>query len=197
MTTYRKKRGDDFTKGGDNISLDERRRQWNSELASRTLASMYGNTDVDENTTVVSRFRSVRYTARELYEKGRQYFEDIVEKNEEGTTIIPDIEDFCMFANISRQRFMEYRRSEDVEMSEVACNIANAIASCKKQNAMNGMINPTIFAIDFNNNHDYVQAKTEITMNSNVSLQQLETNIADIESRIPMEDIPAIEEARD
>ena len=31
------------------------------------------------------------------------------------------------------------------------------------------------------------------TINSNISLQQVETNIQDIASRIPMEDIPLLE----
>ena len=44
-------------------------------------------------------------------------------------------------------------------------------------------------AMDMNNNHDYVQSKTETTINSNVSLQQVETNIQDIASRLPVEDI--------
>ena len=46
---------------------------------------------------------------------------------------------------------------------------------------------------DMNNNHDYVQAKTETTINSTISLQQIESNIADIANRLPVEDIPLIE----
>jgi hypothetical protein len=80
-----------------------------------------------------------------------------------------------------------------VELAEVANNIANAIASCKKQNAYQGLINPMAFMADMNNNHDYVQARTETTINSTISVQQVEANIADIASRIPMEDIPQIE----
>ena len=117
-----------------------------------------------------------------------------MEANENGVTIIPDIEDFCVFAHISRPIFLKYRRSDDVEMAEVANNIATAIASCKKQNAYAGLINPISFAMDMNNNHDYVQSRTETTINSNVSLQQVETNIQDIASRLPVEDIPQIED---
>ena len=87
---------------------------------------------------------------------------------------------------------MKYRRSDDAEMAEVANNIATAIASCKKQNAYAGLINPISFAMDMNNNHDYVQSKTETTINSNISLQQVETNIQDIASRLPVEDIPRL-----
>lgn len=196
MSSYRKKRGDDYTQGKQEIAVEERRRQWNIDLAQRTLESMYDRTQLDEDTIIDNKKRKiVNYNAQELYEKAKEYFENIMETNENGVPIIPDIEDFCMFAKISRFKFLNYRRSEDVDLSETANNIANAIANFKKQNAFQGLINPTIFAIDFNNNHDYVQAKTEITMNSNVTMQQIESNIADIANRIPMDDIPQIEES--
>ena len=124
-----------------------------------------------------------------MYEKAQEYFENIVDANKEGVTIIPDIEDFCVFAHISRNMFLKYRRSDDAELAGVANNIATAIASCKKQNAYAGLINPISFAMDMNNNHDYVQSKTEATINSNFSLKQIETNVEDIASRLPVEDI--------
>lgn len=188
MSVRRKKRGYDYSNGKEKLSLEERRKQWNINLASRALETLYPEVQVEQDVYVTSKRRRVSYTADSLYEKGREYFENIVEANENDVTIIPDIEDFCMFANISRPLFLSYRRSEDAELAEVANNIANAIANCKKQSALQGTLNATIFAIDMNNNHDYVQAKTEVTLNQNVSLQQLETNIADIASRLPLND---------
>lgn len=194
MAQYSKKRGVDYTNGKKTLSSDEKRRQWNIDLAKRTLENMFSQTQISEDVTINNRFRKrVTYTPEALYEKAEEYFENIMEANEQGVTIVPDIEDFCIFAHISRGVFLSYRRSDDVEMAEVANNIATAIAGCKKQNAYAGLINPIAFAMDMNNNHDYVQTKTETTINSNINLQQVETNIADIASRLPVEDIPLIE----
>lgn len=191
---YSKKRGVDYSNGKQKLSMDEKRRQWNVNLASRMLENMFGQTEVEDEVLVTSkRPKRVTYNAQTLYEKAEEYFENIVEANKNGITIIPDIEDFCTFCHIARQTFLKYRKSEDPEMSEVANNIATAIASCKKQNAYAGLINPMAFMADMNNNHDYVQAKTETTINSTISLQQIESNIADIANRLPVEDIPLIE----
>ena len=193
MANHSKKRGVDYT-GGAKLSTDEKRRQWNVNLAKRSLENMFGRIEMDGDYTINNRFRRrITYTPETLYDIAQEYFENIVESNENGITIIPDIEDFCTFAHISRPVFLKYRRSDDPDMAEVANNIATAIASCKKQNAFAGLINPISFAMDMNNNHDYVQAKTETTINSTISLQQVETNIEDIANRIPMEDIPLLE----
>lgn len=193
MGAYSKKRGVNDT-GEDKLTMEEKRRQWNVNLANRALETLFGQTEIDEDTVVNNRYRKkVDYTAEELYEKAREYFENIVEANSNNVGIVPDIEDFCMFAHISRAKFLHYRRSDDADIAEVANNISNAIASCKKQNAYQGLINPMAFMADMNNNHDYVQARTETTINSNISLTQVETSIADISSRIPVEDIPLLE----
>lgn len=193
MANYSKKRGVDFT-GGAKMNTDEKRRQWNIDLARRNLENLFGRVQVDDDYIINNRFRRrISYTPETLYEVAQAYFENIVESNENGVTIVPDIEDFCAFAHISRPVFLNYRRSDDPDMAEVANNISTAIASVKKQNAYAGLINPIAFAMDMNNNHDYVQSRTETTINSNISLQQVETNIQDIASRIPMEDIPLIE----
>ena len=177
------------------MTLEEKRRQWNIDLASRTLENMFGQVQTDDDIVIEGKKRKTRttYTAQGLFDKAQEYFNNIMDANKEGVTIIPDIEDFCVFAHISRAVFLKYRRSDDAEMAEVSNNIATAIASCKKQNAYAGLINPISFAMDMNNNHDYVQSKTETTINSKVSLQQVETNIQDIANRLPIEDILRIE----
>ena len=192
MAHYSKKRGVRYD--DQKLNLDEKRRQWNVNLAKRQLENMFGTVDIGDDVIVHNRYKKrVTYTPETLYEKAREYFENIVEANENDVTIIPDLEDFCTFAKISRPVFLKYRRSDDADMSEVANNIATAIASCKKQNAYGGLISPLAFAMDMNNNHDYVQARQETTINSNISIQQIETNIADIASRLPVEDIPMLE----
>lgn len=181
--------------GNRNMSLEDKRRQWNINLSNRTLENLFGEIKVDENTTVSRSHGNYRvvYNADTLYEKAKEYFENIAETNENGIVVIPDIEDFCMFANISRDSFMRYRKSEDFRLSNVATMIATAIANIKKQQALNGNINPTVFAIDFNNNHDYVQARAEVAVNQTISMQQIENNIADIADRIAMEEDGRIE----
>lgn len=194
MANYSKKRGVDYTYGK-GLSKDEKRNQWNVNLAKRTLENMFGEMQIGDDVIIHNnRKRRVTYTAETLYEKAQEYFENIIESNENGITIIPDIEDFCTFAHISRNTFMTYRRSDNAELADVANNIATAIASCKKQNAFAGLINSLAFMQDMNNNHDYVQTRTESTINSNITVSQVEANIADIASRIPMEDIPFIED---
>lgn len=194
MAQYGKKRGVDYS-GKKKMSIEEKRRQWNIDLASRTLENMFDDINLGDDVIIHNKKRKrVTYTPQTLYEKAQEYFANIMDSNESGITIIPDIEDFCVFAHISRPVFLRYRRSDDSEMAEVANNIATAIASCKKQNAYAGLINPISFAMDMNNNHDYVQSKTETTINSNISLSQVETNIQDIANRLPVEDIPLIEE---
>ena len=195
MAQYSRKRGVNYDKK--KMSLEEKRRQWNMDLASRTLENMFGQVQVDEDISIHNKYRKrTTYTAQGLYEVAKEYFENIFNANQDGVTIIPDIEDFCVYAHISRPTFLKYRRSDDDEMAEIANNIATAIASCKKQNAYAGLINPISFAMDMNNNHDYVQSRTETTINSNVSLQQVETNIDEIAKRLPMEDIPQLEDRR-
>ena len=192
MAQYSKKRGVNYE--SKRMSMDEKRRQWNVNLANRVMENMFGQIQVGDDFLINNnRRKRVTYTAQTLYEIAQEYFENIVEANSNDVTIVPDIEDFCTFAHISRPTFLKYRRSDDPELAEVANNIATAIASCKKQNAYAGLINSLAFMQDMNNNHDYVQSKTETTINSNISLQQVETNIADIASRIPIEDIPMIE----
>lgn len=193
MAQYSKKRGADYTKGA-KMSAEEKRRQWNIKLAERTLENMFNQFQYDEDMVIRTKDRNKRvtYTADTLYEKAREYFENIIEANSNDVTVIPDIEDFCLFAHISRPTFLRYRRSDDADLAEVANNIATVIASCKKQNAFAGLIHPIAFAMDMNNNHDYVQSRTETTINSNISLQQVEANIQDIASRIPVEDIPQL-----
>ena len=192
MAQYSKKRGVKYDQK--KLSLEEKRKQWNIDLANRTLEQMFGCVEVGEDEIINNRCKKrIVYNAETLYEKGMEYFQNIVESNENNVVIVPDIEDFCMFCHISRTTFIKYRRGDDVELAEVANNIANAIASCKKQNAYQGLINPMAFMADMNNNHDYVQARTETTINSTISVQQVEANIADIASRIPMEDIPQID----
>ena len=192
MPQYSKKRGINYDKK-QKLSTEEKRRQWNIDLANRTLENLFGRTEIDDEVVVTNKMGNTVYTPQKLFKKAEEYFLNIAEANERGITIVPDIEDFCTFAHISRPTFLKYRRSDDIEMYEVANNISTAIASCKKQNAYAGLINPMAFMADMNNNHDYVQARTETTINSHISLSQVESSIADIASRIPVEDIPLLE----
>lgn len=77
--------------------------------------------------------------------------------NNTGFELIPDIEGFCSFAGIDRSTLYDWETSRSPEYSDVIKELRTAIASYKKQLAMKGKIPPVVFAIDMNNNHDYVQ----------------------------------------
>jgi hypothetical protein len=105
----------------------------------------------------------------------------------QGTPIAPDIEDFCLFCKISRETFYKYRTGHQLDLNFCANQISNAIAMCKKQMAFDGQIPPVVFAIDFNNNHDYVQQKYQVDMHTSIEVEA-QDSINDIASRLPMQE---------
>lgn len=180
MASKRKSRG---VGNNNQMSVEERTRQWNLNMAERTLTNLFNEVGNVSN----YKHKSTVYTPDSLYQKANEYFHDILQKNEDGIAIIPDIEDFCLFAQISRYTFLQYRRSDDPSMADVANKIANAIGNVKKSQALHGNINSTIFAIDFNNNHDYVQMRTELQLYATNTNAQIEASTEEILARIPEE----------
>lgn len=160
MSSLREKRGI----GG--LDPDEKRKQWNITMANRALQSLFPEVTSDNGEKVIT-----NNIGREKYYMSHpeafdnmtyEYFRDIVENNEAGVEITPDIEDFCIFVGISRLGLMRLEQCSDLAMNQRVERVRTAIANCKKQLALDGKIPSMIFAIDFNNNHDYVQAKQEL-----------------------------------
>ena len=132
MAQYSKKRGVKYDQK--KLSLEEKRKQWNIDLANRTLEQMFGCVEVGEDEIINNRCKKrIVYNAETLYEKGMEYFQNIVESNENNVVIVPDIEDFCMFCHISRTTFIKYRRGDDVTHGEaVAMGMVQAAALSAK-----------------------------------------------------------------
>ena len=179
------------TRGVDNFnpelkSLDEKRSAWGSIYAKRVLDCLFPEDPLDDGNSVVCNkmIYTNDYSPQDLAEVARNYFLDIYEKNSAGVPITPDVEDFCVFAHMNRLTFMKFCSSHSIEMAITANNIRNSIAMCKKQMAFNGQIPPVVFAIDFNNNHDYIQSRQQVEVNTTYEIEA-QDSIDDIASRLP------------
>ena len=150
MASRRKSRADNID------DIEDRIAQWNVATCNRTLEKLF-----EENKSVVrSKIKKKKYTPEELFNKAYDYFQDIIFQNQNGFPIIPDVEDFCLHCNISRQEYFNYQHSDNEDMQNVAMNIANAIANAKKTLALQGLIDFRVMAYDFNNNHGYASNST-------------------------------------
>lgn len=85
------------------------------------------------------------------------FWEIIIETNQNGVSVIPDVEGFCCFAGISREALNSWEHERTGAYPIVIKNLKNTIAAAKKQLALRGKIPPIVFATDFNNNHGYTQ----------------------------------------
>jgi hypothetical protein len=124
-------------------------------------------------------------TVQELQEGINNYIKFIQDKAVEGVKLVPDVEGLCCYLGISRSTLFEWQRTRSAEFSNTINTTLNAIASYKKQLAINGKIPPIVFATDFNNNHGYVQ-QHNIDINSNAKRLDAELpSKEDIIKRLP------------
>lgn len=189
MSSLRTTRGVDID-FGNLTDMEKKRSQWGMITAGRVLDCLYPETSLGDGNSVVEdkASKEKKYTATTLSLKGKEYFQNIYELNQQGIAIIPDIEDFCMYIGVSRNTFYNMCVGHDINLSICGNNIRNAIASCKKQMAFNGEIPPVVFAIDFNNNHDYVQAKAQLQVQTTTD-GDAQASIDEIASRLPIEEV--------
>lgn len=188
MASLRKTRGVD-TSMGEITDSERQRAQWGAQQALRVLDCFFPEVSLDDGNSV-EEFKCNKkqeYNSDTLARRAKDYFQDIYDKNLNGISIIPDIEDFCMFCGITRGKFQQICSSHDIQLQICGNNIRNAIAACKKQMAFNGSIPPVVFAIDFNNNHDYIQAKNQVEIRTSYDAE-IEDSINDIASRLPVEE---------
>ena len=87
----------------------------------------------------------------------QDYFDYLADCVEDQIFLIPDIEGFCVFIGISRYTLFHWRQNRGETWADAIQTICNQIAAVKKQLALTGKIPPMVFAIDFNNNHGYIQ----------------------------------------
>lgn len=185
MSSYRKNRGVDNSLGNfDNI--EDKKAKWGMVTSERVLTCLFPEIPLDDGNFVdgntLTKYKD--YSPNELAQRAKEYFTNIYDMALQGTPIIPDIEDFCLFCRITRLTFNKYRSSHSAHMNYVANTISNAIAMCKKQMAFDGQIPPVVFAIDFNNNHDYIQQKYQVEMHNTIDIEA-QDSINDIASRLP------------
>lgn len=128
----------------------------------------------------------------EIVEKYISYIEEQAKK---GVRLIPDIEGFCCFAGISRDTLNDWERTRPGEYSDTIKRFKNAVASYKKQLALDGKIPPLVFATDFNNNHGYVQ-QTKIDIQPTKPLEGLPQR-EDIIKKVSTGRIEEIEQGED
>lgn len=188
MASLRKKRG---IKDYSIPTQAQQRTQWNCDLSERAINCLFPEITTATGEIVkdyTSCTKRPNYTPESLARRAEDYFRDIYEKNSNGIPIIPDIEDFCIYANMSRQYFCELSNSTELKMNELCARINSAIALCKKQLAFDGHIHPTVFAIDFNNNHGYIQQKQQIDIRSTNMNIECRDSINDIMDRLPYDE---------
>jgi hypothetical protein len=185
MGSYRSNRGYDTSLGNDN-DVDDKKAKWGMVTSMRVLECLFPETPLaDGNSVIGNNSFYVEYNADTLARRAKEYFQNIYQMAQQGTPIIPDVEDFCLFCRITRVTLMKYCTGHDRNLNICANNVVNAIAMCKKQMAFDGQIPPVIFAIDFNNNHDYVQQKYQVDMHSTIDIEA-QDSINDIASRLPI-----------
>lgn len=110
-----------------------------------------------------------------------QYISDTFDNT--GVELIPDVEGFCAFAGISRDTLNQWELNRPPEFSDVIKCLKTSIASYKKQLGMQGRIPPIVLALDFNNNHGYIQQQS-IDIRTNNRVDELPT-AADIVKKLP------------
>ena len=101
---------------------------------------------------------------------------------------IPDIETLCLFLDITRETLRQWELQEDNKnLSDTVKKVKNEIFHHKKQMAMRGHLNATIFIFDAKNNHGYVD-KVEHEYNSNTNIT-VTFNVPRIHHGIPIKAI--------
>ena len=93
--------------------------------------------------------------------------------------LIPDIENWCVFLGITRQTLFNYE-GRGGEWKDCIAYYKNAIASVKKQLAMNYKIPPMVYVFDATNNHHYVNSN-EFKLNATTEIIDHRPNILEQE----------------
>lgn len=112
--------------------------------------------------------------------KNVQELEDLIFEWKEGFKIgslyfgeVPDVEHFCDHAGVWRDLLIEYEKKP--EFSDTIKQLKNYMYKRKKQLAMAGKMNATVYIFDAKNNHGYVD-KQEIDQNISGELKNGDAN---------------------
>ena len=117
-------------------------------LAIRSMDMLEGRTS----------YASKYVTVEDLQQAIKEYWQYIIQRNSGGELkIVPDVEGMALFLGTTRETLRKWERENTRGFGETISVAKNAIAAYKKQMGLSGKIPPVFAAIDFNNNHDYVQ----------------------------------------
>ena len=108
-----------------------------------------------------------------------EYVNDLNQRIDTERKLIPDIENWCVFLGITRQTLFNYEK-RDKEWSDCIAYYKNAIASVKKQLAMNYKIPPMVYVFDATNNHHYVNSN-EFKLTATTEVVDKRANILELE----------------
>ena len=159
--------------------LEEKRlfeRERMIKIMERLDASFFGEITTATGTKVRTK-RAPKYeTVEELQEVIEAYFESVRNAAINGTIIVPDVEDFCSFAMISRNTFINWKTPgyKTNAFCEEVQKLDTALAACKKQLMFNGDIPAIPTLADLNNNHGYTNQTQVIHHGGSKELPSIE-----------------------
>ena len=122
----------------------------------------------------------------------QQYIDWLNTQAARGVDIYPDVEGFCSFCGTYRDHLSNLARRGSEPLRQIIKQTVNSFATWKKQAALRGEIPAVVFAVDFNNNHGYVQ-KPVVEFNQNTAVIDL-PSAADIKARLQAVNPPRIDE---
>jgi transcriptional regulator with XRE-family HTH domain len=114
-------------------------------------------------------------TVEDLENEIIAYWDYLMEQNENGITLIPDVEGLAAFLGVTRNTLNNWENKNRNGFAETVAQAKNAIAAAKKQIGLRGYIPPLVLAMDFNNNHGYTQ-KQEVVITPNNPLGDAKSN---------------------
>ncbi len=122
-------------------------------------------------------------TVEQLQEGIERYIDYINTQNAAGVALIPDVEGLALFLGVCRDTIYEWITTRPGEFSDTLKRTLTGIAAVKKQLGYKSKIPPLVLALDFNNNHGYVQQQ-KIEVSAVRKLDELPEK-ADIMRRLP------------
>lgn len=122
-------------------------------------------------------------TVEQLQEGIERYIDYIAAQNAAGVSLIPDVEGLALFLGVCRDTLYDWIKTRPGEFSDTLKRTLTGIAAVKKQLGYKSKIPPLVLAMDFNNNHGYVQQQ-KIEVSAVRKLEELPEK-ADILRRLP------------
>ncbi len=111
------------------------------------------------------------------------YIDHLKSQAEREIDIIPDIEGFCTYIGISRQKWKDLKGKKD--FSGLVEIINTSISGTQKQYGLKGIIPPLVLAMNFNNNFGYLSNVSALEIRQNAQETGLPSK-SDILASLPI-----------